>query len=200
MANSNDRYTTRTTVVTSQERIQPTVFVEIERPELDIGYLRTLSGLVKCIAIALDFVCFICLLVGGPGYYTATGGATFVAVTGMTISLTLLCLYLFRVVDVLSQVPWITCEMIFCFMWTVLYFICGCVLAVAAAQLRAVTGFGAASFFAFGAMCTYAFDCYLKFLAWRNNEIATGGGPVDIYGDSANAETGLRKRINVTQS
>lgn len=27
-------------------------------------------------------------------------------------------------------------------------------------------------------MCTYAFDCYLKFLAWKANEIATGGTPM----------------------
>lgn len=30
-------------------------------------------------------------------------------------------------------------------------------------------------FFAFGAMCAYGFDSYLKFLAWRHNEVATGG-------------------------
>ncbi|VDM46124.1 unnamed protein product [Toxocara canis] len=197
--NGDQRYVTGTTVITTCETVQP-VFVGIDTPQLDIGYLKTLSGLVKCIAIALDFICFICLLVGGPGYYTATGGATFVTIVGMVVSLTLLFLYLFRVVDVLTQIPWIICEMIFCFMWAVFYFTCGCVLAVAAAQFHGASGFGAASFFAFGAMCTYGFDCYLKFLAWRNNEVATGGGPIDIYGDSANAEAGLHKRITVNQS
>ena len=31
-------------------------------------------------------------------------------------------------------------------------------------------------FFGFGAMCVYGLDCYLKFLAWKNNETARGGG------------------------
>uniref|UniRef100_A0A914RGC6 Uncharacterized protein n=1 Tax=Parascaris equorum TaxID=6256 RepID=A0A914RGC6_PAREQ len=50
------------------------------------------------------------------------------------------------------------------------------------------------SFFAFGAMCTYGFDCYLKFLAWRNNEVATGGGPIDIYGVYIGAITSTTDR------
>jgi hypothetical protein len=55
----------------------------------------------------LDFICFICVIAGGPGYYTGAGWATFVSIVGMIVTLSLLCLYLFHVVDVVPQVPWI---------------------------------------------------------------------------------------------
>lgn len=52
MADDGDRYVRGATVIT-EERVQP-VFVGLETPQLDVGYLRTLSGLVKCIAIVSD--------------------------------------------------------------------------------------------------------------------------------------------------
>lgn len=47
------------------------------------------------------------MLVGGPGYYAGVGWATFVSVVGFVISLVLLVLYLFHVVDTLDNIPWI---------------------------------------------------------------------------------------------
>ncbi|VDK73782.1 unnamed protein product [Litomosoides sigmodontis] len=144
-------------------------------PELDLNYLKTLPGMLKCMCITLDFLCFICLLVGGPAYYTGTGWVTFICTFGMLVSLILLVIYLFHIVDVFPQIPWIVTEMIFYFAWAVLFFLCGCVLALVAARFRGITGYGVASFFSFGALCAYGFDSYLKFLAWRHDEIATGG-------------------------
>ncbi|KAK6009949.1 synaptophysin / synaptoporin [Ostertagia ostertagi] len=111
------------------------------------------------------------------------GWATFVSSVGLCVSTTLLFLYLFRVVDALPQVPWIVGEMCFCFAWTIFFFIAACVLAVAAARFTATGGWAVAAFFAFGAMCAYGFDCYLKFLSWKNNEVATGGGGRDFIAE-----------------
>ncbi|KAI1718659.1 membrane-associating domain-containing protein [Ditylenchus destructor] len=151
---------------------------------LDLNYLRTLPGLLKCIQIAFDFLCFICVLVGGPAYYAGVGWATFVSVFGFVITITLLMLYLFHVVDSLQQVPWIVAEMIYCFAWTIFYFIAGSVLAVASVSHPHAAGWTIAAFFAFLAMLAYGLDCYLKFLAWKNNEKASGG-----YGTSSRATT-----------
>ncbi|KAH7728744.1 synaptophysin/synaptoporin family protein [Aphelenchoides avenae] len=163
------RYTTRAEYVPAYESAS-------FNPNLDLDYLRTLPGMLKCLAIALDFLCFLCVLVGGPGYYAGVGWATFVSVVGFVISLVLLVLYLFHVVDTLDNIPWIVAEMIYCFSWTIFYFIAGSVLAVASVSFHGAFGWAVAAFFSFCAMCVYALDCYLKFLAWKNNEKARGGG------------------------
>jgi hypothetical protein len=67
-------------------------------------------------------------------------------------------------------------EMIYCFAWTIFYFIAASLLAVAAATYRGTFFWAVAAFFAFAAMCAYGFDAYLKFLAWKRDERATGGG------------------------
>ncbi|VBB32652.1 unnamed protein product [Acanthocheilonema viteae] len=76
--------------------------------------------------------------------------------------------------------------MIFYFAWAVFFFMCGCVLALVATRFNGITGYGAASFFAFGALCAYGFDSYLKFLAWRHDEMAVGGAGLKNlpYGDT----------------
>jgi hypothetical protein len=74
--------------------------------------------------------------------------------------------------------------MVYCFAWTIFYFIAASVLAVAAASYRGTFFWAVAAFFAFAAMCAYGFDAYLKFLAWKRDEKATGGGV--IYGPRRN--------------
>uniref|UniRef100_A0A914WUS8 MARVEL domain-containing protein n=1 Tax=Plectus sambesii TaxID=2011161 RepID=A0A914WUS8_9BILA len=170
--------TTYTTTTTAAYVTTPPVSSPGVGMMLDLSYLRTLSGMVKCIAIVLDFICFICVIAGGPGYYTGAGWSTFVSIVGLIVTLSLLCLYLFHVVDAVPQIPWIVAEMVFCFAWGIFFFIAGCVLAVAAVRFDGAAGWGVAAFFAFGAMCTYGFDCYLKFLSWKNNEVAVGGSGV----------------------
>ncbi|KHJ86324.1 synaptophysin / synaptoporin [Oesophagostomum dentatum] len=165
--------------------------MHVSVPTADCSYIRTLGGIMKCVCIALCFLCFLCVLIGGPGYYTeererltwlmrerisllnkGAGWATFVSSVGLCVTTTLLFLYVFRVVDALPQIPWIVAEMCFCFAWTIFFFIAASVLAVAAARFTATGGWAVAAFFAFGAMCAYGFDCYLKFLAWKNNEVS----------------------------
>ncbi|XGW19726.1 hypothetical protein V3C99_003513 [Haemonchus contortus] len=179
------RYTTTTTVVETTEYMSPSdsPTYAVTGPNVDFSYVRTLGGIMKCVCIALCLLCFLCVLIGGPGYYSGAGWATFVSSVGLCVSTTLLFLYLFRVVDALPQVPWIVGEMCFCFAWTIFFFIAACVLAVAAARFTATGGWAVAAFFAFGAMCAYGFDCYLKFLSWKNNEVATGGGGRDFIAE-----------------
>uniref|UniRef100_A0A0K0D0K4 MARVEL domain-containing protein n=1 Tax=Angiostrongylus cantonensis TaxID=6313 RepID=A0A0K0D0K4_ANGCA len=171
---SESRYTTSTTVVETTEYVPsdgaPT-YRQVTVANVDCSYIRTLGGIMKCVCIALCLLCFLCVLIGGPGYYSGAGWATFVSSVGLCISSTLLFLYLFRVVDALPQVPWIVGEMCYCFVWTIFFFIASCVLAVAAARFTATGGWAVAAFFGFGAMCAYGFDCYLKFLSWKNDEV-----------------------------
>uniref|UniRef100_A0A915PP59 MARVEL domain-containing protein n=1 Tax=Setaria digitata TaxID=48799 RepID=A0A915PP59_9BILA len=160
------------------QQTQSNYQIEIVKPELDLNYLKTLPGMLKCTCITLDFICFICLAVGGSAYYPGAGWIIFICLFGMLISVILLILYLFRIVDLIRGIPWIVCEMIIYFAWAIFFFICGCVLTLVATQFRSLNGYGAAAFFSFGALCAYGFDSYLKFLSWRHDEIATGGAPL----------------------
>ncbi|CAL2029356.1 hypothetical protein CAEBREN_15167 [Caenorhabditis brenneri] len=169
------RYQTTTTVVETTEYISNDgPAVRIEFPRLDCEYIRTLGGIMKIVCIVLCLLTFLFVMMG-PAYYTGVGWATFVSSVGIFVTTSLLTLYLFRVVDSLPSINWIVCEMVYCFAWTVFFFIAACVLAVASSQFRGTFAWAIAAFFAFGAMCAYGFDCYLKFLSWKNNERATGG-------------------------
>ncbi len=49
-------------------------------------------------------------------------------------------------------------------------------------------------------MCTYGFDCYIKFLAWKNNEIASGGdgGAIVVVDDGKSSnDSGTGQRISI---
>ncbi|KAK0425023.1 hypothetical protein QR680_008990 [Steinernema hermaphroditum] len=181
--------TTTTHYVYSTPAAEPVTLVS---PTLDTSYLKTLGGMVKCVALALCFITFLCVVGGGPGYFSGAGFATFVSIFGFMMTLSLLLLYLFRVVDQLQQIPWIVGEMVFCFAWTIFFFIAGSMLAIAAMRFHGAAGWGLASFFAFGAMCTYGFDCYLKFLAWKHNEVAHGG-----MGTTVGGPQGTPKRVTI---
>jgi len=168
-------YEERTTYTTRTEYVPAFSTVEC-RATPDASYLRTLPGMLKLLILALNFLVFFCLLVGGPGYYTGVGFATFVSTFGFTITLILLLLYLFHIVDMMPNIPWIVGEMVYCFAWAIFYFIAASVLAVATANYRGTFFWGVAAFFAIAALCAYGFDAYLKFLAWKRDEKATGAG------------------------
>ncbi|CAJ0573541.1 unnamed protein product, partial [Mesorhabditis spiculigera] len=76
-------------------------------------------------------------------------------------------------------------EMVYTFIWTIFFFIAGSVLAVASVQYAQTAGWAIAAFFALAAMCAYGFDCYLKFLQWKHNEVATGRGKAFFQPSSA---------------
>ncbi|PAV76709.1 hypothetical protein WR25_22223 [Diploscapter pachys] len=173
------RYHTTTTVVEETQYYEgdgrPTYSYDLPSISCDLSYLRTLGGIMKLLCILGCILTFI-FTMAGPGHFSGAGWATFVSSIGLVVTSVLLTLYIFRIVDNLPNVPWIIMEMCFCFAWCIFFFIAACVLAVVATKYSATLGWAIASFFAFGCMCAYGFDCYLKFLAWKNNEKATGGG------------------------
>jgi hypothetical protein len=99
-------YEERTTYTTRTEYVPAYSTVEC-RAKPDVTYIQTLPGMLKILIIILNILVFFCAAIGGPGYYSGSGLATFVATTGFTITLLLLMLYLFHVVDMMPQIPWI---------------------------------------------------------------------------------------------
>ncbi|CAI5439202.1 unnamed protein product [Caenorhabditis angaria] len=171
------RYHTTTTVVETTEYItNDGPAVRIEFPRLDCDYIRTIGGILKCCCIILCFFTMIFVMMG-PAFHESISWVTFVASIGLFFTSVLLVLYLFRVVDTFPKINWIVIEMVYCFTWTVFFFIAACICASLAYQNQkhSTFAFAAACFFAFGAMIAYGLDCYLKFLSWRHNEKATGG-------------------------
>uniref|UniRef100_A0AC34Q8L4 MARVEL domain-containing protein n=1 Tax=Panagrolaimus sp. JU765 TaxID=591449 RepID=A0AC34Q8L4_9BILA len=128
----------RTYVTTTRAEYQPYEVHESYGcgPQLDLEYLKTLDGLLKVAVICLCFLCFVSLIVGGPGHFHGVSFATFVSVFGFSITLILLLLYLFHVVDQFQHLPIIVTEMIYCFAWTIFCFIAGSVLAVASITFK----------------------------------------------------------------
>ncbi|CAJ0566649.1 unnamed protein product, partial [Mesorhabditis spiculigera] len=178
-------YTTTTVEERTEYYAPQSNTVQLEMPDMETSYLKTLGGIMKIVCIALCLLTFLCVLIGGPGYYSGAGWATFVSTVGLSITTLLLFLYVFKVVDSVPQINWIICEMVYTFIWTIFFFIAGSVLAVASVQYAQTAGWAIAAFFALAAMCAYGFDCYLKFLQWKHNEVATGRGKAFFQPSSA---------------
>lgn len=98
---------TTTTYYTTRADFRPQYETVSFSTGFDADYVRTLPGMLKVIVIIFNFLCFFFVLIGGPGYYAGVGWATFVSVFGFVISLTLLILYLFHIVDNFENIPWI---------------------------------------------------------------------------------------------
>ncbi|OZC12655.1 hypothetical protein X798_00286 [Onchocerca flexuosa] len=107
----DEQYIMQTIIdVSDDQQSQTNYQKKIVKPVFDSDYLKTISGMLKCICIyaeTLDFICFICLMVGGPAIYRDAGRIIFICIFGMLISLILLIFYLFHIVDLLPQIPWI---------------------------------------------------------------------------------------------
>jgi len=144
----------------------------------DPAYIYTIPGILKCVQLVLDFIAFICVLVGPQMNHGGAGWATFVTMIGFCITLSLLIMYIFHAIEATNMVPWTLVEMIYCFVWSVFYFIAACVLAILAATYGSAGAWGVASFFAFLAMFAYAADCALKFREWRAGNPAQGSVPM----------------------
>jgi uncharacterized membrane protein len=89
--------------------------------------------------------------------------------TGFWFTGLLLLFYIFHVIERFFRIPWITIELIFCALWTVLYFIASVLVAVVSSSAMTAAGF-----FGFCAMVAYGYDSWLKFVAYRNGDIAQG--------------------------
>uniref|UniRef100_A0A915L447 MARVEL domain-containing protein n=1 Tax=Romanomermis culicivorax TaxID=13658 RepID=A0A915L447_ROMCU len=140
------------------------------QPYMEFSYLRTLAGVLKVIELILNFLVFICVIAGPFSYFAGVGWSSFVSCTAFSVTLTLLLLYIFHVVETYPTIPWLLTEMIYCIFCAIFFFITGCVLATDAVSVAYGGAWAAGSFFAFGAMICYGFDVFLKYTSWKNGE------------------------------
>jgi hypothetical protein len=158
-----------TTATTATIKITPLIW-------FDSAYVQTRPGFLKAAIVVINLIAFICASVGWCG---SCGSVTFfnlVAMFGFWVSIILLALYLFHVIEKMPNVPWILAEFVYCSLWTVLYFL---------ASLLIITNGGmyaAAGFFGFGATAIYGADAFFKYQAYQAGEVAQGeraSGQVD---------------------
>ena len=88
--------------------------------------------------------------------------------TAFWVTLILLIMYLFHVIEKFHVIPWLLIEMVFCGVWTILYF---STLIDCATYSSKVSALGAAAFFSFVAVGVYGYDAFLKWIGWRAGHI-----------------------------
>ncbi|XP_034940041.1 CKLF-like MARVEL transmembrane domain-containing protein 4 [Chelonus insularis] len=158
------QHTTTTTVTTSSTTHQPNV-------RFDPSYIRSLPGMLKCAQMALNLLGFICITCSAFGSHSRGNWFNTVAMLGFWFTGILLGLYLFHVVEKFYRVPWNKIEFIFCAIWSLFYLLAA---SLAADFARGREAYGAAAFFGFCALGTYAFDAFLKFKAIKSGTPAQG--------------------------
>jgi hypothetical protein len=137
----------------------------------DPSYVRSLPGTLKCAQMVLNLIGFICVSVAHRSNAHSANWFSFVAFGGLLITLSLLLLFLFHLIERLHFMPWLLIELVYCGIWTFFYF----TAATAVATLGYYEDpFAAAAFFGYVAMLFYGFDAYLKYISWKAGEIAQG--------------------------
>lgn len=126
----------------------------------DKHYVKTLPGILKVVQLVCNIIGFICIKVStafiSPIFYNLLYWI------GNTITLFLLLMYTFHIVEKYDRWPWHKVEFFYC---------CAVVLAyigtsIFAATLAESVGY-AVGFFGLCAIIAYAFDGYLKFKGWK---------------------------------
>ncbi|KAK6623734.1 hypothetical protein RUM43_009587 [Polyplax serrata] len=90
---------------------------------LDLSYLHTTDGRIKCGEIALNLIGFICVLSSRWKYESRGNWFNTVAMGGFWFSGIMLAFFLFHVPENLKMIPWVKVEFIFCAIWTLFYLI-----------------------------------------------------------------------------
>jgi len=153
-----------TTTTTTTTSVVPGV-------RFDPSYVRTLPGTLKCAQMVLNLCGFICISVATRSNSHNANWFSFVAFGGLLITLVLFFLFLFHLIEKLHFMPWLLVELVYCGIWTFLYF----TAATAAASMGHFEDpFAAAAFFGYAAMLFYGFDTYLKYISWKAGDIAQG--------------------------
>ncbi|RWS29365.1 MARVEL domain-containing protein 1-like protein [Leptotrombidium deliense] len=134
----------------------------------DSSYLKTTPGLLKAIAVGVNILGFICASVGKKASAAPITFFSVVSMFAFWITLILLCLYLFHIIEKLHTFPWLLAEFFYCLLWSVMYLIASIVICVQGGV------YAAAGFFGFLAMSLYSMDAFLKYKAHKNGEIAQG--------------------------
>jgi len=139
----------------------------------DPGYVKTIPGILKGVAVILNLLCFICVMCASPYYKEKAIGEwfTFVAMTAFWVTLVLLLMYLFHAIEKFHVIPWLMIEFGFTALWTFFYFTAALAAAVEGSHSSALA---AAAFFGFVCMLVYGYDSFLKFKGWRAGQLAQG--------------------------
>ncbi|XP_054722540.1 MARVEL domain-containing protein 1-like [Uloborus diversus] len=137
----------------------------------DPSYLKTTSGILKVLECVNNVVGMICIMASSCSWCSNSNWFNFVASTGLTVTLLLLLLYFFHLVERLKFVPWLAIELLYGATWTLFYMIAALVVAVKGGRDDA---WAAAGFFGFVGAILYAADCYNKYKSWRDGVPAQG--------------------------
>ncbi|XP_060517165.1 CKLF-like MARVEL transmembrane domain-containing protein 4 [Cylas formicarius] len=173
------QHSTTTTVKSSTTAVDTTI-------RFDGSYIRTLPGMLKISQVSLNLLGFICIEAGGPWAYHSRGvWFNFVAMTGFWLTLILLALYLFHIIERFYKIPWLKFELGYCGLWAGLYIIA----ASLALSFTHVEAFIAAGFFGFCAMIAYALDAFLKYKAVQSGQLAQGERMVSKQTTAVNSPT-----------
>ncbi|UJR28772.1 hypothetical protein I4U23_009998 [Adineta vaga] len=140
----------------------------------NLGYFRNIPGILKIIELLCDLLGTI--LAGAAPICDGTSGKRgfylFVSIVGLIITFILLILNLLNVPNVVLRGRWPLIEMGWCAFITLFYFIAGIVIATAGSCHGT---YGAAAFFGFAAMITYAADAFFQFRAHRSGSLNEPG-------------------------
>jgi hypothetical protein len=132
----------------------------------DKSYIQSIPGLLKAVAIIVDLVGFI---IAQFGYNS--GKSSFFSFTTMSafwISLFLLALYSFHVIEKFHFWPWLLIEFAYCLIWTSFFFLSSLLMVIDGGTHSAAGVFG---FIAFG---LYGYDAFIKYKGYSAGEIAQG--------------------------
>ncbi|GIY67949.1 hypothetical protein CDAR_243521 [Caerostris darwini] len=118
----------------------------LRKVKLDIFYAKSIPGILKIAEAIVSLIGFICVQMVSNQYYagSASGWFIFVAMTAFWVTLVVVVLYLFHIIEKLHWIPWLLGELGFAALWAVFYFIAACVVVARSGEDAA---WGAAAFF-----------------------------------------------------
>lgn len=139
----------------------------------DPSYAKTIPGILKIAQAVVSLIGFICVQMVNNQYMagSASGWYIFVAMTAFWVTLVVVILYLFHIIEKLHWIPWLLGELGFSALWAVFFFIASCVVVARSGEDAA---WGAAAFFGFVAMGLYGYEAFTKYKLWRAGGIAQG--------------------------
>ncbi|XP_023235391.1 plasmolipin-like [Centruroides sculpturatus] len=156
-------HTTTTTTATTT-KVTPVI-------RFDHSYVLKLPGWLKCGECLISLLGFICSRSSRYNESSSANWYGFVSMTAFWVTLILLVMYLFHIIEKIHFIPWILGEFVYCAIWTLFY----CIAAiVVAAKASGDDAYAAAAVFGFIAMVIYGVDAFLKYKAWRRGDIAQG--------------------------
>ncbi|XP_067120998.1 proteolipid protein 2-like [Centruroides vittatus] len=149
-----------------QPSSKPTVNIHFDR-----SYAQTKPGILKIAQVVNNVVGLLCIIASQCHYCSASNWFNFVASTSFFVTLILLVLYFYHIIEKLRFIPWLKAEFGYCAVWTLFYAIAAIIMSVKGSQDDA---WAAAAFFGFVGTGLYGADAFLKFKALQRGDSAQG--------------------------